>query len=266
MTSGVPRYGMIWKLIPAERLEQLGRKVLRAADIDGADIELARLRARRLDEVLQRLELGLRVGGEDEIERADGRDRGELLHRIERQRLVDGGADRGAVGDEAERVAVGRLRQHRARRRDAARPRLIFHHEALPELVAELLRRQPRGDVGDARGAERQDEPNRTAGIVLLGARDRRTYPGHCRRAGEPRRNLPSRDAVLIMSAFPRVPAPPKRRAGSRFLLADEARLGAACNSSDARPRRGMGTKRHTFSSITLARTSSSISRQMWST
>ena len=38
------------------RLEQLGAEILRAADIDGADIELARLLARGLDEILQRTE------------------------------------------------------------------------------------------------------------------------------------------------------------------------------------------------------------------
>ena len=37
-----------------------GREVLGAPDIDGADIELARLRTRRLDEVRQGLELEVR--------------------------------------------------------------------------------------------------------------------------------------------------------------------------------------------------------------
>src|ERR1700757_4600738 len=110
------------------------------------------------------------VGGEHQIEGADGGDGREFLHRIERQRLVDGGADRGAVGDEADGVAVGRLREHPARCRDAARSGLIFHHETLPELVAELLGRETGGDVGDAGGCERQDEADRTVGIILLRA------------------------------------------------------------------------------------------------
>jgi len=70
------------------------------------------------------------------------------------------------------------LREHRARRRDAARSGLIFHHETLPELVAELLGREARGDVGDAGGGERQDEADRTAGIVLLRAHAYRKHRG----------------------------------------------------------------------------------------
>ena len=50
--------------------------------------------------------------------------------------------------------------------------------------------------LASGRRAEGQDESNRTTGVVLLGARDRRTYPGHCRRTRE-RRNLPSRDPGL---------------------------------------------------------------------
>src|SRR4029453_12811792 len=38
-------------------------------------------------------------------------------------------------------------------------------------LVAELLGGEPRRDVGNAGGAERQDETNRPAGVALLRAR-----------------------------------------------------------------------------------------------
>ena len=68
-------------------LEQLGAEMLGAADGDGADVELAGLLARRLEEVRQRLERRIRVGREHQVEIADERDRREVLHRIERQRL-----------------------------------------------------------------------------------------------------------------------------------------------------------------------------------
>ncbi len=42
------------------RLEQLGAEILCAADIDGADVELAGLRACRLDEIVQRFKFRLR--------------------------------------------------------------------------------------------------------------------------------------------------------------------------------------------------------------
>jgi hypothetical protein len=182
---------MIWTLSPADDFRSSAARFCVPPDV-----ELARVLARRLREVLHRLELGIDVGGEHQVERADGRDGGELLHRIERQRLVDGGADRGAVGDEPERVAVGRLGEHGARRRDAARPGLIFHHETLPELVAELLGGQPRRDVGDPRGGERQDETHGAAGITLLRSRDCGQQSSAGSRRSEPRRKLPSRDAV----------------------------------------------------------------------
>src|SRR5262249_29257697 len=79
----------------------------------------------------------------------------------------------------------------------AARSGLIFHDEALPELVAELLRREAGGDVGDAGGGEGQHEPNRTVGIILLRARGYRKHSGSRSRSRESRRKLPSRDAVL---------------------------------------------------------------------
>jgi hypothetical protein len=217
---------------------------LRPAHFDGAQIKLTGLRPRRADEIVECLELGFHVGGEHEVEGTDGRDRGKILYRIERQGLIDGGADRGAVGDEADSIAVGRLRQHRARRRDTARARLIFHHEALPELVTELLRRHAGGDVGNARGGKRQDEPNRTGRISLLPARtDRQHAEGPSR--SERHRDLPSGDAVTC------------------HALSCSLHLKAVVGSSTALQFMQHASQRHTFSSMTLARTSSSMSRQM---
>src|SRR5262249_59303715 len=60
---------------------------------------------------------------------------------------LDGRAYRCAVRDETDRVTVGYLREHRARRRNAAWSRLILHHEPLSELIAELLGRHESRDV-----------------------------------------------------------------------------------------------------------------------
>jgi len=195
ITSGGAAIGNDLEIEPGRGFEQLGRQILGAADIDGADIELARLRARRRHEVGHGPELGIDVAREYQCEIADGRDGGEVLQRVERQRVVDGGADRGAVGDEPDRIAVGGLGEHRARRRDAAGAGLIFHYEPLAELVAELLGGDPRGDVGDAGGAEGQDEPHRTDGIMRLRAREDRREPR--RRGRERGGKLSSGDAVL---------------------------------------------------------------------
>ena len=69
-------------------------------------------------------------------------------------------------------MAVGRGGEHRARRGDAAAARVVLHHHALAELLAELLGDQPRGGVADAAGAEGDDEADGLAGVGLLGLRD----------------------------------------------------------------------------------------------
>ena len=111
---------------------------------------------------------GRRVGDEDAVEIADARDRHEILERIERQVLEQRHADRGAVGQQRDGVAVGRRRKRGARCRDATDARHVLDHEALSELGAELFSDQPQRDVGDAAGNEWDDDANRTLGILNL--------------------------------------------------------------------------------------------------
>ena len=61
-------------------------------------------------------------------------------------------------------------------------PGLIFDDEALAELVAELVRDDARGDVGNAASAEGNDYPNRPVRVILRlrGGRERQ-YQGHKR-------------------------------------------------------------------------------------
>jgi len=178
------------------------------------------LLARRVEEGGKRCEFRLHVGRKHEIERADGRDGGEILDRIVRQRAVDRRADRISIGHESDGAAVRRLREHRARRRDAAWPGLILHDEALSQFVAELLGGKARGDVGHARRAEGQDEADRPARVMRL------------------------RPRTLDHFRQPR----------------------AACHPSRGKRKRKLASRdrgHHTLSSITLARTSSSMSRQI---
>ena len=107
---------------------------------------------------------------EDEIEKSKAGNRREILQRIERQFLEQGDADRGAVGEQRQRIAVRRRRYHRSRRGDAAGAGLILDVKALPELVAEFVRDDARGDVGDAAGGERQHDAHGPVGIAGLRA------------------------------------------------------------------------------------------------
>ena len=153
------------KSIPADGLEQFRRQVLGAADIDGPDIERAGFCLGRGDEVAERLVGRVGAGREDEIEKSQAGNRLEIFQRIERQFLEQRDADRGAVGQQRQRRAVGRRRDHRPRRGDAAGAGLVLDVEALPELVGELFRDDARGDIGDAAGRERQHDANGLVGV-----------------------------------------------------------------------------------------------------
>ncbi len=142
MTSGVSRYGMIWKLSPADDLNSSAARFWVPPTLMVPTLSLPGCARAALMKSCSVLNSESTLVAEHQLEIADGRDAGELLHRIERQRLVDRDADRGAVGDETDGIAVGRLRQHGARRRDAARSRLIFHDEALARACRRASRRQ----------------------------------------------------------------------------------------------------------------------------
>ena len=101
------------------------------------------------------------IDGEDQIEGADGGHHRVVAHRIERQVLEQRDADRGAVGDQPDGVAVRRRVDHGVGGADAAGAGHVLDHEALAELVAELLGDEARGDVGDAARPERQHDLHR---------------------------------------------------------------------------------------------------------
>src|SRR5215211_6402397 len=147
-------------------LEQLRTQILRAADVDRADIELAGLLARRRHEVLQRTELRVGVDDEHEIEQTEPGNERKVFHRVVRQRTKQRHADGRPVGNQPQRVAVGRRIDHGSHRIDAARAGLVLDDETLAELLAELLGGQARGHVGNAAGPERQDEADRPGRIT----------------------------------------------------------------------------------------------------
>jgi hypothetical protein len=71
-------------------------------------------------------------------------------------------------------VAVGRLRQHVARRQHAGGAGLVLDDDALAEQRAELVGDVPRRNVGRAAGAEADHEAHRAGRIVVLRQRGRR--------------------------------------------------------------------------------------------
>ena len=105
----------------------------------------------------------------------DRREVGELEARV----LVERGVDRFEMRAEQQVVAVGRLRQHVARRQHAGGAGLVLDDEALAEQRAELVGDVPRRNVGRAAGAEADHEPHGAVRIVILRQRRQRRRERH---------------------------------------------------------------------------------------
>jgi hypothetical protein len=120
-------------------LEQVRGKILRAARIDGTEIELAGILLRSVDDILERLVGRIARHGEQHLETGRHRNGGEILQHVKGKLVEERGADRLAIADLTKRVAVGGTAQHLRRRRDAARSRAVLDHELLLELLAELV-------------------------------------------------------------------------------------------------------------------------------
>ena len=105
------------------------------------------------------------TGGDGEVEGARERDRGEVLHRVVAQVLVEPRMDhQRAAGREDQRVAVRRGALDLGQRQPAAGARLVVDDHVLPERDAHLVGEQARHHVG--RAARR--EADQDAGRALL--------------------------------------------------------------------------------------------------
>jgi hypothetical protein len=155
----------------AGELLQLPRQdFLRRAGADGGVGHLAGMRLGILHELPE-------VGGGNGVgERqavivfGDERDRGEIAQ-LELYILVDGGVDRLEMRAEQQVVAVARLRQHVPGRDHSGRRRLVLHHHALAERIAQLVGHEACRDVGRPAGAEADHQPDRPRGIGFFSAR-----------------------------------------------------------------------------------------------
>ena len=95
------------------------------------------------------------------------RHRDEVLHHVERQRAVDGGADRLPVGVLQDGVAVGRRLRDRVGRDIAAGARAVLHDYRLAERLGELGAHHAGQRVDCAAGDERHDDTHRLARVAL---------------------------------------------------------------------------------------------------
>ncbi|MNS86370.1 hypothetical protein D3C72_1202720 [compost metagenome] len=129
--------------------------MLRAAHIDGADIELARPRLGLGDQILQRTDRAVLRHQHGEIKIAQRGDRCKILGRVVRKRLEQPLCNCVGIRHEQQREAIGRGPHHLLGSHHAARARLVVHDDGLAaEQLGHFLRHDAHGEIGYASRAE----------------------------------------------------------------------------------------------------------------
>ena len=152
------------KVQPGARLEQLGRQMLGAADVDGAHIELAGVGLGVGQQFSQVLERRARRGQHRQIEIAQGGHRSKVALGVKRQALEQARTHRRAIGHEQQGVAIGLRLGHRLARAHTTGAGLVVDDDGLPQRLRELLRHGARRQVGHTAGAEGHHDADGLAG------------------------------------------------------------------------------------------------------
>jgi hypothetical protein len=93
-------------------------------------------------------------------------DRRAVVHEIERDVFVERGIDGVVRRDEADGVAIGRLREHVLHADIAAGAGAILDHERLAELLRQILPEEARDRVVRPTGRKRNNEVDRPRRII----------------------------------------------------------------------------------------------------
>ena len=148
--------------------------MLRAADADGAVVELLRVLLGVGDELGQRLRRQLGIDHDHVRQDREQRDRREILLRVVAERLEQRPVRRQRT-DRAhhQRVAVGRRSDRRQSAGIAAGARAVVDDERLPERLRHPVEHDAGDDVAGAAAREGHDHLDRPCRIIL-GVRARR--------------------------------------------------------------------------------------------
>ncbi len=144
--------------------EDFGREIRGAGDARRREVEVPRLLLGARDEVGERVAREIGRHDRDQRHRSHPRDTGEVLHRVELDRLVDGACDGVAVGRQHQRVAVGRALGDRGGSRQT---RPVLDDDLLLPQVGELVGEDAGEPVGDAAGGERNHDAHDLVGVGL---------------------------------------------------------------------------------------------------
>src|SRR6266850_1135713 len=154
--------------LAGEMMAMLAGEVRRGVDRRRRKVDLAGLRFRHLQQVVEAVDADPRIDRNDERSRGEDRHRGDVgvdvvlrvLEEVRRQRH-DGRRHDG------ERVAVRGGLDERAHAGDATRSGAVLHHHLLLPALRELLGHQARGDVGRRSRRERHGQAHGLGGPVL---------------------------------------------------------------------------------------------------
>jgi len=151
-----------------EALQQHRADVLAGADSGSCDRQPARIGARKIEHLAQRVLREVLARDQGIGERADERHRREVRDRVVTRILVQAEIERhvGKAADE-QRIAVGRRRRGRLRADQRSRPDAVLHDERLPELRAQLVAEQPADKIVAAAGRAGHDDPHRLRRVDL---------------------------------------------------------------------------------------------------
>ena len=148
-------------------LEHLHGQVQRVAGARHAVIECAGLGFCQRDQLRHRARRQFWATHQHELRSDELRHRDEVAHHVERQRAIDGGADRLPIRVLQDGVPVGRRLRDRVGRDIPARARTVLHDDRLAPRFGKLCAEHARERVDGAAGDEGNDDADRLARIVL---------------------------------------------------------------------------------------------------
>lgn len=138
--------------------EQFSGQVLRAADVDGAQIELAGVGFGEGQQLGQGFEGRIGTGHQGDVEKSQGRNRCKIFDGVVRQAFEEAGADGAAVGHQQQGRAVGLRFGHQVTGDDATGAGFVLNDHRLPQNLGHFLRHGACRQVGNTARAKGDDD------------------------------------------------------------------------------------------------------------
>ena len=152
---------------PGAGLEQLCRQVLRAAHIDGAHIQLARVGPGIGQQFTQCFETGVVRHHDGEVKKPQGGHRRKVLGSVKRQRLEQPCTHCRAVGHQQQCVAIRRSLGHRIPGHHTACTGFVVDHHTLAQAFRHFLHHGAGRQISNSPRTKRHHQPDRFGRVGL---------------------------------------------------------------------------------------------------